>query len=393
MTQFFETPALFETRFQDECKPAYTALKLGQSESEVVEQSFVRILQEIDIKDQFQALDTIVQWLKHTASNDVVETLLNKKISMYHWNWSSMCLGVRLLAHSNDTDLITLSPSWSVFESIDTVWDLIEINRLDLFEPLFCLQPNLEWLHDDVANMYQLKKFFTAVYELGEWDNMYNVLRTNFSFRWTAAVLDGCKAQVETLLNDLEFQTWSHNFDYFSGLYHEQINTYHAYHCLKQHNLFKTFGVDPQLLAARTFATILWDPPQECTKHHKPHYPLAIEMVSESAVGQEQAQFFELFGRLIEERLTRIAHNMGGNNIGANSYFTPDQLFEKYFTEHFKDFFDTYTWDTATAEYVLRSSSWFLNLSAVRHSAPLQAAILKVHIGEQSDTISKSRKI
>lgn len=389
MTAFIDTPEQFEARFQE----GYTLSTLGNNNRRI-QTTFEQSVATLAPEDQLCAVQTIAKWLKSTAQQEVVRALLGmQEITCAQWNWEGKSLGTQLLVHSNDLDLITLAPDYSVFEAIDTASDLLTLNRMDLLQEVI-ERNELEWLHNDMANTYNLQEFFKTAQDLGQWDRLYHILRNQFSFRWTASALDGSMEQVQTLLNDPDFQVWAKtfDFDYFAGLYHEQINTYNAYIHMKTHNLFDAFGVEPSLVAVRTFATVLWDPPQQCTSSYKPHYAWASQIANDMAAGPQRAEFFEMFGKLIEKRIFDIS-----DHIGANSYFTPNQLSDQYFNTHFADFFNQYIWDPSTAKHVLQSTSWFLNIEAFRQSAPLQAArqadVLNTHVQGECGTISQGRKI
>ena len=387
MASFITDPKLFEEEFQKE----YNRRQDGFTDLRRIK-AFLELLTRVPEADKNTVLDTVVVWLKHHSDQKIATILMGlQTCNVPHWGWSDISLGARLLDHSNDLDLINLGTqvgSWNVFEGGDTMMDLIAMGRVDLFGPIFA-QRRLDWLHDDVANPYTLKKFFKATEDAGVLHDVYNVLRTQYSFRWTARLLDGPMEHVRLILNDPDFQQWSKTFDYLAGLYHEQINTLNTYTYLKDNNLFEAFGVAPRTLAARTFASILWDPPAECTADHKPHYALAIRLIDEIHPGVEQAQFFEMFGALVEERTNTIS-----TNIGNNSFLTPEDLADKYFTTHFLDFFERYRWDPNTAHHILSSSSWFFNIPSFRATAPLQAALLQLNIEPQCDTVpTKSRKI
>lgn len=387
MASFITDPQLFEQEFQKE----YSRRQDGFTDMRRIK-AFLELLTRVPEADKNTVLDTVVVWLNNQRDAKIVDNLISlQTCNLPHWGWSGISLGVRLLDHSNDLNLITLGDKFNsfnnVFERGQTMIDLILMGRVDLLEPIFS-QLRWDWLHDDMANSYTLKTCFKTAENAGVLEDVYNVLRTQYSFRWTSCLLDGPMAHVQLILNDPKFQKWSKTFDYFAGLYNDQINTLNAYTCLKENNLFDTFGVDRQTLAVRTFASILWDPPEECTEDHKPHYAAAIGLIDETYPGVEQARFFEQFGALVEERTNNISYN-----IGDNSFFTPEDLADKYFTTHFLDFFERYRWDTTTAQHILSSSSWFLNIPAFRATAPLQTALLHLHI-EKSDTIpSKIRKI
>lgn len=117
------------------------------------------------------------------------------------------------------------------------------------------------------TQLFALRRLFSALFkqDFGHWDTVYNMLRDHFSSRWTATALDGPINRVQMLLNDADFQAWSKTFNYFAGLYDEQINTHKVCIHLKTHNLFDAFGIDQQRLAAHIFATVLWDPSPHST--------------------------------------------------------------------------------------------------------------------------------
>ena len=383
---FFTDPELFDQQFRSHFKTG------GWDESRASVEAFYATLQDIDKDDKDTALDTIVSWLKYGATKNVQKALLNvDKFSISHWEEETVSLGARLLVHSHDTSLITLVDD-SVFNTDTVAFDLLNMKRVDLLLSVLASPLKFDWLDwADQGHQPYLQAFFKQAYETGQWDDFYQVLRTRFSYRWTASLLGGHPNQVHQLLDDPDFQKWSASVpQFFAQACFEWVPTYHAYFHMKNRNLFDVFGVNPQLLAAHTFANLLWDPPPETTSNYKPHYTKAQHLIDDMPAGVERAQFFEYFAELVKKQVTIIS-----KNIGSNSFFSADELDNQYFRDHFLDFFERYSWDTATAQHILAASSWFFNIDAFKNTAPLQAAVLQLHVEQTCDTLtaSKTRKM
>lgn len=391
MTPFVNDPVLLDRQFQTELdqqsKTEYVTHPYNSSRINVrIVESLERVLNSVAPADKNPMLDTVVEWLKHHASEEVVNALLcARTFNVPNWNWKSVSLGLNLFVYSRDCALLHLSKQFSAFEQSDTAMYLIEHKRTDLFASIFS-QLRLDWLHDDVANPHVLQNFFATARNAGVMNDLYTVLRTDYSFRWTASLLQQPMAQVQLILDDPDFQSWSQTFDFFAGLYNEKIDTYNAYTHIKHNNLFAAFNIDERTMAVRTFASLLWDVNGGYADHAQSPHALAKKVLTENTTpGSDRVAFLHKFGELVEKQIKFFSDG------GDSSINRLDAYFQRFFSE----FFANCDWDHDTIEHLSYNRAGLFATEAFWNVPPVQAAFLHMCVDKQPLNVlpPKSRKI